>query len=105
MTTLLGSGALCLAPEGSLEFPDRMRFFDRKPFSAALVGTGRTFETNHLALRVVRIATPLLEASLKLDTTANASQFQNSPGHPRPSAVGSGTRLEANNPDRAATVR
>src|SRR5436190_22422443 len=63
------------APEGSLEFPNRMRLFDRKPFSATLVGAGRTFETNHLALRVVRIATPLLEASLKLDTTANASQL------------------------------
>src|SRR2546422_4494363 len=67
------SSVLCLPPEGSLEFPNRMRLFDRKPFSAALVGAGRTFETNHLALRVVRIATPLLEASLKLDTTAYAS--------------------------------
>ena len=69
------SGALCLALEGSLEFPNRMRFFDREPFSVTLVGAGRAYETNHLALRVVRIATPLLEASLKLDTTANASQL------------------------------
>jgi len=52
-----------------------MRLFDREPFSVTLVGAGRTFETNHLALRVVRIATPLLETSLKLDTTANASQL------------------------------
>src|SRR5437879_13601739 len=57
---------LCLALEGSLEFSNRMRFFDREPFSATLVGAGRTFETNHLALRVVRIATPLLAASLTL---------------------------------------
>ena len=64
-----------LALEGSLEFPDRVRFFDREPFSVTLVGAGRTFETNHLALRVVRIATPLLETSLKLDTTAYASQL------------------------------
>src|SRR5439155_2701648 len=66
---------LCSALEGSLEFPNRMRFFDREPFSVTLVGAVRTFETNHLALRVVRIATPLLEASLKLDTTADASQL------------------------------
>src|SRR5437016_13951237 len=66
---------LCSALEGSLEFPNRMRLFDREPFSVTLVGAGRTFEANHLALRVVRIATPLLEASLKLDTTANASQL------------------------------
>ncbi len=52
-----------------------MRLFDREPFSATLVRAGRAFETNHLALRVVRIATPLLEASLKLDTTANTSQL------------------------------
>jgi hypothetical protein len=38
--------------EGSLEFPDRMRLFDRKPFSAALVRAGGTFETNHLTLRM-----------------------------------------------------
>jgi hypothetical protein len=66
---------LCLAFEGSLEFPNRMRLFDRKPFSATLVRAGRPFETNHLALRRIRIATPLLETSLKLDTTANASQL------------------------------
>jgi len=66
---------LCLAPHVSLEFPDRMRLFDRKPFSATLVRAGRTFETNHLTLRVVRIPAPLLEASLKLDTTANAFQL------------------------------
>ena len=52
-----------------------MRLFDRKPLSATLVRAGRTFETNHLTLRLVQIATLPLEASLKLDTTANTSQF------------------------------
>src|SRR6266568_8588046 len=89
----------------SLEFPDRMRFFDREPFSATLVRAGGTFETNHLALRVVRIATPLLETSLKLDTTSNASQLQNSPSHPCLSGVGCGTRFEGNKPEREPTVR
>ena len=69
------SGALCLALEGSLEFPNGMRFFDREPFSIAFVRAGRAFETNHLALRIVRIAALPLEASLKLDTTAYASQL------------------------------
>jgi hypothetical protein len=66
---------LGLALEGPLEFPNRMRLFDREPFSAAFVRAGGTFETNHFALRMVRIATLPLEASLKLDTTAYASQL------------------------------
>ena len=82
-----------------------MRFFDREPFSATLVRAGGTFEANHFTLRIVRIATPLLEASLKLDTTANALQFQNSPSHRCPSGVGRGTRLEGNKPEREPTVR
>jgi len=82
-----------------------MRLFDRKPFSATLVRAGRPFETNHLALRRVRIATPLLETSLKLDTTANAFQFQNGPSHPYLSGVGCGTRFEGNKPEREPTVR
>src|SRR5205807_9651780 len=43
---------LCSALEGSLEFPNRMRLFDRKPFSATLVRAGRTFWTNHFTLRM-----------------------------------------------------
>src|SRR6267378_1596638 len=82
-----------------------MRLFDREPFSAALVGAGRPFETNHLALRMVRIATLPLETSLKLDTTANALQFQNGPGHPHASGVDCGTRFEGNKPEREPTVR
>ena len=52
-----------------------MRLLDRKPLSTTLVRTGGTFETNHFTLRVIRIATLPLEASLKLDTTANTLQL------------------------------
>jgi hypothetical protein len=82
-----------------------MRFFDSEPFSATLVRAGRAFETNHIALRIVRLATPLLEAPLKLDTTANTLQFQNGPSHPCPSGVGRGTGSEGNKPEREPIVR
>jgi hypothetical protein len=42
---------LCLVLEGSLEFPDRMRLFYCKSFSATLLREGGNFETNHLGLR------------------------------------------------------
>jgi hypothetical protein len=64
---------LCLALEVSLEFPNRMRLFNREPFSATLVRAGRAVETNHLALGMVRIVALFLDAFLKLDTTTNAS--------------------------------
>ncbi len=64
-----------LTSEVSFELPNRMRLLDRKPFSATLVRTGRTFETNHFTFRMVRIVALFLDAFLKLNTTAYASQL------------------------------
>ncbi len=68
-----GSGVL---PESTLELADRMLFFDREPVSAAVVGASLLVKLQHLALRIVELPPPLLEAPLKLDRAFHTAKLQ-----------------------------